>query len=99
MNKHWHHDKEANVSVMIGWDKPLQYFYCVVYPYLPDKRQIEDHLYSNLDGAEGIEMTDLTRYQYILKNRFNVVLPESLVIQLIEDQLNNLGEKRTLPFF
>lgn len=98
MTKHWYDDEAANVSVMIGWDKPLQYFYCVVYPYRQDKNQIADHLYSNLDEADGTEITDLSRYQRLLKGRFNVTLPETLVTRLIEDQLNNLGEKRRLPF-
>jgi hypothetical protein len=98
MTKHWYDDEAANVSVMIGWDKPLQYFYCVVYSYRRNKDEIEDHLYSNLDEVDGIEITDLTRYQRMLKDLFNVTLPETLVTQLIEDQLNNLGEKRSLPF-
>jgi hypothetical protein len=92
--QHWYDDPERGVSILVGWDRPLQYFFCVVFPFTKDKNKLEEHLYSNLDEEDGDNIQELHVYQKLLHERFKVELPEDLVLQILEDQMNNRGERR-----
>jgi hypothetical protein len=76
--QHWHDEPDKNVSVLMGWDIPLQYFFCVVYPFAKDKHHLDEHLYSSLDEPDGDSVQSLHHYQKILADRFQRDLARSV---------------------
>lgn len=66
-------------AVQIGWDKPLQHFYCVII-------RADEIIYSNLFEFEKRNID-----YYVEKlNEFGIELPKGLYDEVIADQLNNV---------
>lgn len=68
-------------QVQMGWDSPLQWFYCVII-----KNGDEDNpYYSNLDE----ENRDIYYYQYICEMG-GIKLPEGIIEEILSDQNGNV---------
>ncbi len=94
--RRWYHTK--NLSICMGWDKPLQYFFCEVYPKTENMDNPPDPLYHNLDDeSESFNMKSLRPYQGMLKEKFHVTLPEDFVQLLIEDQSKHFDPTFVTP--
>lgn len=84
------------VTVNLGWDRPLSYFFMVITKpvELRDESQLvddEDYLYSNLHEREPFEM-DLDYYRHVL-NHFSISVPESMFKEVEEDMFNDVGNR------
>ncbi|MGN3708699.1 hypothetical protein [Achromobacter xylosoxidans] len=84
------------VTVNLGWDRPLSYFFMVITKpaELLDESQLvddEDYLYSNLHEQEPFEM-DLDYYRQVL-NHFGISVPESMFKEAEEDMFNDVGNR------
>jgi hypothetical protein len=97
VSQHWFDDETKNVSVLLGWDRPLQYFFCVVFPFTNDKHRLsEDYLYSNLVEPNAFDITTHEHFRDLLHWRFGVVLPEELVQVLLEDQRKGIKHEQPI---
>jgi len=78
-------EDEGDVTVLMGYDKPLDYVFCVVFG-APD-----EPLYSNLnDDDAGCHQQDVEYYRPILAS-MGIRVPESMFIEVAEDQRNRVG--------
>jgi hypothetical protein len=94
--RRWHHTE--SYSICMGWDRPLQYFFCEVYPKTENMNDLPEPLYHNLDDApESFNMKSLLPYQAMLQEKFAVTLPEEFVQTLVEDQSKHFGAAFMTP--
>jgi hypothetical protein len=74
------------VSVVIGYDRPLKYVFCTV-------NHGRDMLYSNMDDMmAGIGMSDVRYYEDILA-ALGIRIPEVMYEQVEADQDFNIGNR------
>ncbi|CQH79366.1 hypothetical protein ACQ69I_003293 [Yersinia enterocolitica] len=80
----------GNVTILVGWDRPLSYFFMVI-----ESQQLDEPLYSNLYEVDPASLT-LEYFQQVLE-RFNIknisLQPEhqsGLYEQLIKDRERNI---------
>jgi hypothetical protein len=85
----WYDTSNKEYSVCMGWDAPLQYYFCVVYPYSPNRLKPMDHLYHNLDESDPFSVKTLEPFINLLGKTFNITLPETFIRQLEEDKLTS----------
>jgi len=89
VSQHWHTDAEKQVTVLSGWDPPLQYFFMVVWETgeHPDV-QGETPDFSSLDFHTPFprDLEPLTQH---LEDRWGVLLPAELIDRLEEDKRQN----------
>ena len=77
-------DSSRVVKVVLGYDRPLNYVFCVVYQ---GHGREETILYSNLDDPRaGISQQDVNYYRPILKE-LGISLPEVIFSAVRQDQL------------
>jgi|GEM_PF-2262101 hypothetical protein len=69
---------------MIGWDRPLQYYFVVVWRGSPD----DSPVYSNLDDTDNDGSLD---YQIEILKRYGIGLPPEIRARLEYDRINNTG--------
>jgi hypothetical protein len=79
------------VQVQMGWDSPMQWYYCVVTPFLENNEE-DDPLYSNLYEADP-EILTLKYYAEVLRTRFEITLPaemlEAIELDRKDGRMNN----------
>lgn len=89
MNQHWHTDEGAQVTVLCGWDPPLQYFFMVVWETGDQQEaRTEAHDFSSLDmdAPFQVQLETLTQH---LEDRWGVILPAELIEELEADRKDN----------
>lgn len=82
--------------IIMGWDKPLQRFYCDVFEYESYHRKDCDIVlyYDNLtDMAILGKDPGLNYYLDILKDEFDITLDESIINEIIDDEENDVVNK------
>ena len=80
----------AEVTVQMGWDKPMRGFYAVV--EAPEGSS-QDYLYSNLDDprlAANGGLSDSLDYIVEALSRLGIAVPAVLVKEVSSDKLNNV---------
>ena len=79
--------------VLCGWDRPMQqYFLVIEYEELTDDITDEDaYIYSNLFDESPMQQ-ELVYFQQKL-DAFGIKLPKSMMDQVREDRLNNVGNR------
>ena len=84
------------IMVLCGWDKPMQqYFLVIEYEELTDDISDEDaYIYSNLFDESAMQQ-ELIYFQQKL-DAFGIMLPKSMMDQVREDRLNNVGNRQCL---
>lgn len=75
------------VEVQIGWDKPMQQYYCVISP-LDDKGELDDPLYSNL--YEKYPATLDLSYFIKICNDYGVSVSKTVVDAVKQDKKDNI---------
>jgi hypothetical protein len=84
-----------SVTVLMGWDRPLQFVPCsVLIDRQDDFSPTGEILYSNLD--EGIPFThrvELSYYTTILAERFGITLPNEMLGAITADIASNAGNR------
>ncbi|SED29021.1 hypothetical protein SAMN05216178_6637 [Pseudomonas saponiphila] len=75
------------VSVMVGYDRPLSYFFMII----EDEESPDDDLvYSNLEDPKAGFPKTLDRYREVLAG-MGMTIPETVWAAVLEDQKNNAG--------
>lgn len=82
MSKHIYYDKASDKSIEMGWDRPLQMYYCVVWPG-NDIDSAEEPLYSNL--SEPQLRNPLDHYMTKIAG-FDIKLPEGMIGAVVHDR-------------
>ncbi|UUZ66256.1 hypothetical protein LP417_35155 (plasmid) [Polaromonas sp. P1-6] len=85
--------KSAVVTVLLGWDRPLQEVFMVI-ENNDAKDDEDDFLYSNLSDADSIGK-DMSYYKEKLK-QLGITVPETMFEQIAVDQQNNAGNRYCL---
>ncbi|WP_193073087.1 hypothetical protein [Pseudomonas sp. FME51] len=88
------------ISVIFGWDRPMQYFFLVVKKpaeliddTMPMPFVDENFLYSNLYEIDPFGH-DMDYYRDVLRH-FQIVVPESMFIEVERDRERNTGNRVT----
>ena len=93
MSQHYFYTQSnvaEDVTVLMGWDRPLQSFFCVVLSNDDDDE--EEILYSNLyDENAAMQHVDLPYFTHLLVARFGVNVPEDMVQGIRADAIGNVG--------
>ena len=100
MSRHWHSDKQKQVTVLVGYEPEKEPwfgdvsigrgFFMVVWEVgVPADTYETDHAFSNLDQSPPYSQT-LEPYLQHLEDRWGVTLPDELITQLEKDQRENL---------
>jgi hypothetical protein len=87
MSKHYVKTKTnegVRVEVQMGWDRPMQWFYCVVSPIL-ENNECDDPIYSNLNESDP-EILTLKYYAEVLRTRFGITIPQDMTNGILEDR-------------
>lgn len=90
----WHHTHDK--SLLLGWDRPLQGYYLVIYPKHDPKGEHPDHLWANLD-FETPHPEDFAVFERALE-LFDVELPEEVYCELDRQKREGRGPKHPLVF-
>lgn len=95
-----HHFKTSHkgfpITVMLGWDRPMQYFFLVIKKpaeLVDETMQVEDDdfLYSNLHELDPFGH-DLDYYREVLRH-FQIIVPDSLFNEVENDAARNIGNR------
>ena len=92
MSQHWHH--EGKHSFYLGWDKPLQGFFLVVYPKHDPRSERPEHLWSNLDLAESHPKT-FAGFAQVME-QYGAPPPAELLANLVDDKRTGRAPKHPL---
>ncbi len=77
--------EKQEVTVLMGWDRPLQYFYLVI------DANDSDPVWSNLDLRNPYQ-NDLTLYKKVL-NQHGITVPEQMFSEILQDKELDVGNK------
>lgn len=81
-----------SVSVTMGWDRMIGYFFLTVEDHDADEELNEpEYLYSNLDQPEPFGLT-LDDYRAAL-TELGLVVPETMFVETLKDAENNIGNR------
>ena len=82
--------------VLCGWDRPMQqYFLVIEYEELTDDISDEDaFIYTNLFDESAMQQ-ELIYFQQKL-DALGIKLPKSMMDQVREDRINNVGNRQCL---
>lgn len=87
--------RELPITVLLGWDRPLQYFFMVIENTAPDddgqEEQDDGYLYSNLNDKHPFGMC-LADYQAKLAE-LGITVPAEMFIRVGRDRLLNVGNR------
>lgn len=72
--------------VQMGWDKPLQQFYCVIW-VLPEE---EESIYSNLYDSTPEKSLWYFEKQVI---EYGLTIPEGMLLEIVQDERDNVVNK------
>jgi hypothetical protein len=93
MSQHYYHETDPDgscITVLLGWDRPLQHVFLDVTKESND-RKTEEMLYSNLDdprsGGQGLV------YYRSKVSDLGLCLPETMYAEVEKDQANNAGNR------
>ncbi|MCW5589670.1 MAG: hypothetical protein KIT27_08425 [Legionellales bacterium] len=78
---------ETPTYVLMGWDRPLQGFFMVIYKPL----ESDAPYYSNLDQEES-HPNHIQPFLTVLKQH-HIFVPQQMIDEIIEDANNNIGNK------
>lgn len=78
------------ISVLLGWDRPLEYFFLVV-EQLSVENNDEIYLYSNLDDPGAIDCS-LDYFRQKL-SELGISVPDSMFIEAESDRKHNVGNR------
>lgn len=73
-------------SVMMGWDKPMQGFYCVMF-VLPE---LDEPIYSNLYDSHPNQT--LWYYEKLVME-YGLTIPEGMLLEIVQDERDNVVNK------
>ena len=93
MSQHYYHETDPDgscITVLLGWDRPLQYVFLVVTKASKDQKT-EEMLYSNLDDPSS-RGQDLVYYRNKVSD-LGLSLPETMYTEVERDQANNTGNR------
>lgn len=96
MSQHYYDTQTSsgrNVQVLMGWDRPLQQFFLVVEDMDQSDEEQDPHLYSNLDDAGSLGLTDLGYFLNKLKE-LGITIPERMVNEIQADCCMNMGNRQ-----
>ncbi len=84
------------ITVNIGWDRPMGYFFMVILKpleLLDTAQAVEDgdYLYSNLHESNPFGK-HLDYYRVVL-GHFGIAVPESMFTETLQDSFNNVGNR------
>lgn len=79
--------KSDDVEVIMGYDRPLDYVFCVV------SRDDGEILYSNLSDPQAGTRQQSVQYFRLVLARLGVTVPEEMFAAVREDQRNREGNK------
>jgi hypothetical protein len=75
------------VTVTMGYDRPLQYVFCTV------MTEDDDVIYSNLDDEDaGIHQQQVNYYRAVLL-RLGLSVPEAMFREVESDQISGVGNR------
>ena len=79
------------LRVQMGWDKPLQWFYCVVYPLIVENGETvtDEPIYSNL-SEDSPKQCDLDYFLALLWDRFEIKVSDDMIECVKQDQQHNI---------
>lgn len=79
-----------NVTVTMGYDRPLDYVFCIV---MLDEVGGDDALYSNLgDDDAGTHLQDVDYFRDVL-GELGITVPDSMFTEVKIDQLERFGNR------
>lgn len=84
------------VTVLLGWDKPLQGFFLVIEDESKPDSLDEVFLYSNLndENLTGSRLTkDLDYFTNCVLKGFDIVVPDTIIKNVVADSHQNVGNK------
>ncbi len=93
MSQYWltKKTKDGTRTALIGWDRPLRYFFCTIYEGDREKIDQSDPIYCNLDDRKNDRSLG---YQLnMVKDYLKIETPYDIIQQLKDDQANNVGNK------
>jgi hypothetical protein len=93
MSQHYYHETDPDgscITVLLGWDRPLQHVFLDVTKESND-RKTEEMLYSNLDDPSS-RGQDLVYYRNKVSD-LGLSLPETMYTEVERDQANNTGNR------
>lgn len=80
--------QDGRFQVLMGYDRPLDYVFCVV-----DEIGKQEPIYSNLDDENaGCEQQDVDYYRQVLEE-LGVAVPESMFFEVRQDQEQRIGNR------
>lgn len=81
-----------NVSVLMGWDRPLQNLFMVVEDLdaAPDSEDV--YVYSNLEDPGAFGCRDIEYFEDKLQ-ALGIEVPEEMIFEVVADQMNNVGNR------
>lgn len=93
-HKHTTRTKDGKeVTVTLGYDRPLDYVFCTVIQDSKGTNEGEDILYSNLsDDNAGTHLQEVDYFRDVL-NDLRISVPDSLFTEVKIDQLDRVGNK------
>ena len=83
------------LRVQMGWDKPLQLFYCDVYRLKESKSVTEVVLYSHLNESDH-KQCNLDHFIDVLWELFDIKLPEDMIECVKQDTQYNIVNRGPL---
>lgn len=86
MSQHFLKNSKSREVAQVGWDKPMQNFYCVI------SDENEEIVFSNLDKDEYFGK-DLSFY-IIKLQEFNFIIPDGFEEEILQDKINNVVGKQ-----
>lgn len=92
MSQRWYTNAEH--TVLVGYDRPLQGFFAVVWTRGADPDR-DEPLWSNLEERLSHPPTPEPWLQ-VLRERFGITLPERLLAELEEDGVREFGPPHPL---
>jgi len=86
-----------NIRVQMGWDKPLQWLYCDVYPMIVKngKTVLDEPIYSHIH-EEDPKQCELDYFLTLLWERFGIKLPDDMIECVKQDQQHNVVNRGPL---
>lgn len=82
-------DEDKTVTVVLGYDRPLNYVFCTVMR----EGEEDSPLYSNLDDDEaGLHQQDINYFRPVI-SELGINVPEQMFLDVEADQLSRVGNR------
>lgn len=76
----------ATYRILMGWDKPLQEYYCSIY-VLPE---LDEPIYSNL--YDSYHRKTLWYYEKTVME-YGLTIPDGMLLEIVQDERDNVVNK------